>query len=315
MANHFFETHYEEYINEKENNDLHGKISKQIQSICNKPPTNIIFYGPSGVGKYSCALFTLKHYSKSNLNYEKKMVISFNKDNYCYKISDIHFEIDMETLGCNARLLWSEIFNQIEDVVSSRQNKMGIILCKNFHHIHNELLETFYSYMQRNCKTTNLYFYIISESVSFIPDNIINCCLKINVPRPSITQYNKCFKTKIKHNKNINNIKSLRLANTDDDPYVLLCDHIYNYIVIPDTMKYTKFRDVLYDILIYNYNIGTLIYYLCSKLSKENKITNTQQTKIFHTVLLFLKNYNNNYRPIYHLELLMFNIISIVNGF
>ena len=169
--------------------------------------------------------------------------------------------------------------------------------------------------MQRNSKTTNIYFILISESVCFIPDNIVNCCLKINVPRPSIAQYNKCFKTKIKSTKNINNSKSLRLSITDEDPYISLCNHIYNYIVIPDSMKYTKFRDVLYDILIYNYNIGTLIYYLYSKLSKEKQLSNTQQTKMFDTVLLFLKNYNNNYRPIYHLELLMFNIISIVNGF
>jgi hypothetical protein len=92
------------------------------------------------------------------------MNIVYNKDNYCYKISDVHFEIDMETLGCNARLLWTEIFSHIEDVVSSRQNKFGIILCKNFHTIHSELLENFYSYMQRNGKMQNLYFYIISES-------------------------------------------------------------------------------------------------------------------------------------------------------
>ena len=32
---------------------------------------------------------------------------------YTIKISDIHFEIDMELLGCNAKILWNDIFKSI----------------------------------------------------------------------------------------------------------------------------------------------------------------------------------------------------------
>lgn len=314
MANHFFESHYDEYINEKLRSDLHPKLTKEMISIGKKPINNMIFYGPSGVGKYSCSLFMIKQYSQSNLNYEKKMVITYNKENYCYKISDIHFEIDMETLGCNARLLWCEIISQIEDVVSSRQNKLGIILCKNFHSIHSELLETFYSYMQRNNKTRNIFFYIISESISFIPDNVINCCLKLSVSRPSISQYNRCLNSKIKNGCIINNIKMIKMNRVESDNYALICNNIYNYIANPSTMKYTKFRDILYDILIYHYDIGTLIYYLCNMINSKHQLSIEKQTSIYDNIYSFLKNYNNNYRPIYHLELLMFNIISELHG-
>ena len=34
---------------------------------------NLIFYGPSGVGKYSQMLYAIKKYSHSELKYEKKM--------------------------------------------------------------------------------------------------------------------------------------------------------------------------------------------------------------------------------------------------
>ena len=68
--------------------------------------------------------------------------------NYIFKISDIHFEIDMDLLGCNARILWNEIYKSIVDIVKTRPSHKGIILCKNFNKIHNELLDTFYSYMQ-----------------------------------------------------------------------------------------------------------------------------------------------------------------------
>ena len=65
-----------------------------------------------------------------------------------FKISDIHFEVDMQILGCNAKILWNQLYYLIIDIVSSRANKKGIIVCKNFQDIHTELLDIFYSYMQ-----------------------------------------------------------------------------------------------------------------------------------------------------------------------
>ena len=61
--------------------------------------TNLIFTGPSGVGKYSQSLKIIEKYSPSKLKYEKKIQIPLSKDEvYMMKISDIHFEVDMETL-------------------------------------------------------------------------------------------------------------------------------------------------------------------------------------------------------------------------
>jgi hypothetical protein len=316
MTNHFHETHYIDYINTKLKNDLHPKITKSIADMPSELCNHIIFYGPSGIGKYSTSLMYIRNYSDTNLTYEKKMAINYNKETYCYKISDVHFEIDMETLGCNARLLWIEIISHIEDVVSSRQNKRGIILCRNFHAIHSELLETFYSYMQRNNKSQNIFFYIISESISFIPENINNCCLHINMSRPSTAQYNKCLNTKIKSNSNIENIKGIYNSGVINDKCELLSNSIYSKIINPKELKYTNFRDLLYDILIYDYNIGRLIFSILKTLFNQNSITidSTKKNAIYGVVHTFLKNYNNNYRPIYHLELLMFNIIGIVHG-
>ena len=316
MALDFHETHYIDYINSKLKNDLHPKITSSVSNLKKDACNNVIFYGPPGIGKYSQALVYIQNYSNSQLNYEKKMSITYNKDSYCYKISDVHFEIDMETLGCNARLLWIEIFAHIEDVVSSRQNKYGIILCRNFHAIHSELLETFYSYMQRNNKVQNIFFYIISESISFIPENIMNCCLRVNMARPSITQYNKCLHTKLKLGTIVENIKEIRCDSQCNNKYFLLRDAIYNILMKHDELKYAKFRDLLYDILIYDYNIGRLIYMIIYKLYDQDSIEINVSKKniIYDKVYLFLKNYNNNYRPIYHIELLMFNIINIVHG-
>jgi len=49
------------------------------------------------------------------------------------------------------------------------QIKTGIIVCKNFHKIHSELLDVIYSYFQKNFNNIFLHFILITEHVSFLP--------------------------------------------------------------------------------------------------------------------------------------------------
>ena len=136
---------YEDYCREKDSFDIH----KNISLLCNKLPDNgkdiphLIFYGPPGSGKYSQALYCIRNYSPSTLKYERKMVIMFDKNEYINVISDIHYEIDMELLGCNSKGLFQELIKNISDIIMTKQDKFGIILCENFHTIHPELLDIF----------------------------------------------------------------------------------------------------------------------------------------------------------------------------
>jgi Cdc6-like AAA superfamily ATPase len=192
----YYETHFEEYINSMEKKNLHPKLDKIFKKIPKKfsDLRNIIFYGPQGIGKYTQMLKFLKPYSNSDLKYEKKINITFNKLNFFFKLSDIHYEIDMSLLGCNSKLLWHEIYQQIVDIIFAKVDKSGIIVCKNFQEINSELLDNFYSYMQQNtCNSIDLKFFIITEEISFIPDNILQTCEVISIPRPSKNCYNKCL--------------------------------------------------------------------------------------------------------------------------
>ena len=169
-------------------------------------------------------LVAIKKYSPTELKYEKKLSITYNKNNYVFKISDIHYEIDMSLLGCHSKLLWNEFYNQIVDIILAKSEKTGIIVCKYFHEIHSELLESLYSYMQ----TLNTYnsaidlkFIIITEQISCIPDNILNCCKVITIARPSRILYNKFINNKNNKLKKdsialneITNIKNIQASIT-----------------------------------------------------------------------------------------------------
>ena len=318
----FHETHFEDYIISKHRENLHPKLDK----IFNKFPSkitnlkNIIFYGPSGVGKYTQMLASIKKYSPSELKYEKKISVNYLKQQYFFKISDIHCEVDMSLLGCNSKLLWNEIYTQIIDIISAKTEKSGIIVCKNFQEIHSELLENFYSYMQQNNNiSVNLKYILVTEEISFIPDNILNCCEIVHVSRPSKAAYNKCLKCKIPNDmviKNINNIKNLHSSINDlMVPYKIICDKILNEMINVNDLSFLKFRDLLYDKFIYNLDITDCIWYIISSLVKQKKVKQEDMSAILKKTYSFLQYYNNNYRPIYHLENYLFYLTSLIHEF
>jgi len=316
----FYESHFEEYIIESKRVNLHPKLEKLYSKFPKEINSlrNLIFYGPSGVGKYSQMLKAIKKYSPSKLKYEKKISVTYNKQPYYFKISDIHYEIDMSLLGCNSKLLWHEIYSQIIDIISAKNDKSGIIVCKYFNDIHTELLENFYSYMQKNnASCVDLKYILITDELSFIPDNILNCCQVINIERPTRTNYMKCVKkmpSKIKL-ENITNIKNLHFYNDELMlQYKIICNKIIDKLINIEDIHFLKFRDLLYDMFIYNVDISDCIWYIISSLVNEKKISKEHLSPILIKTYCFFQYYNNNYRPIYHMENYLLNLAKIIHG-
>ena len=281
---------------------------------------NVIFYGPAGTGKYSQLLKSIKKFSPSELKYERKISITYNKQQYFFKVSDIHYEIDMSLLGCNSKLLWHDIYQQIVDIISAKVDKTGIIVCKCFHEIHTELLDNFYSYMQHNTSSgVDIKFILLTEELSFIPDNILNCCEVINIPRPSKTAYQKCIKRKLPAKmkpENITNIKLLHFYNEDLMlQYKIICNKIIHNLIHINELKFLKFRDILYDIFIYNLDISDCIWYILSYLVEEKHIKKECISNILLRTYSFFQYYNNNYRPIYHVENYFLYLAKQIHGF
>jgi hypothetical protein len=317
----YYETHFEDYIAENNRINLHPKLEKIYEKFPTKLQEfkNVLFYGPNGTGKYTQMLNSIKRYSPTELKYERKISVTYNKQQYFLKVSDIHYEIDMSLLGCNSKLLWHEIYQQIIDIISAKTNKSGIIVCKYFHEIHSELLENFYSYMQQNNSLgIDLKYILITEELSFIPDNILNCCEVININRPTKISYAKCCKTKLPtkiKTENITNIKVLHFYNEDLMlQYRIICNKLIHNLVNLNDLNFLKFRDVLYDIFIYNLDISKCIWYILSTLVEQKRIDKEHLSKILIKMYCFLQYYNNNYRPIYHVENFFLYLAKIMHS-
>ena len=314
----FYHTTFSEYLNQQARLNLHP----ELEYPPNGHTQNVIFYGPSGVGKYSQSLKYIAPHSPSGLQHYKKLKFVKDKFSFMYRISDIHYEIDMAALGCNAKTIWHEIFQQCVDIITVQPHKTGIFLCKNFHAIHIDLLDIFYSYMQTSIGSSlNIKFILLAEHISFIPTLILDSVKIVPVKRPRRDLYQKIPRTlgnlpqQLCH---INNIKELYFVKNWDS-YIskrlvqAVSTPILAAITSPLTggggvkpFSYIQFRDLLYDILVYNLEVSDCLWYMLSILKQRR--SKEQISNILDKTFMFFKYYNNNYRPIFHLEYMFLSL-------
>lgn len=250
-------------------------------------PSNIIIHGGLDIQKYNQSLRFLHECSPSKLKYEKKMSIANDKVKCILRISDIHIEVDFATLGCNSKQTWNEIHTNIINICLTNNYKLFFVLCKNFQDIHIELYDIFYSYMQSIMHENIKIFYIINTSnISFINNNIYNRSYRICLGSPQ---------------KNLNQ----RQNNIYNDIYKINNRQLLNSlldVVTSNNIDIYQFRNILYSILIYNIDINEAIWYIITGfLEKTNK--KDINFNLIESLFNFYSKYNNNYRPIYHLEL------------
>lgn len=332
-------------------------FNKELLAIINDENTNgtkydkfsnYIFYGPPCSYKYKSALKLIQYFSPSNLKYEKKLYISVPKTEFYIKISDIHYEIDIENFIYNSKSLWNDIYNIIYNSVASSDVKKGYIVLRNFDKINCDLLDLLYNYMQRELFSSILIrFIIITECISFIPDKIINVS--------KILYFSKLTKKNIyalsnKANKLFFKSQSLEYKTVEDSIagknnditlesesilYKVNNPNIYSILDISNNINYIEhhksicetyittltsnnynirnIRTLLYDILIYNLSCQECFFYIIQNLILRKIINvNTICDLIIHS-LIFFKNYNNNYRPIFHLESFTLYLIELAN--
>jgi hypothetical protein len=329
---------YNEIINENPNYSFNKELLHIISNISDTHTNcdyfiNYIFYGPPCSYKYKNALKLLQHFSPTHLKYEKKLHINLTKTEFYIKISDIHYEIDVENFIYNSKSLWNEIYNIIYNSIASSSIKRGYIVFRNFDKINYDLLDLLYNYMQKELfSTLNIKYIIITECVSFIPMKILNICKILN-----FAKLNKKNIHALCNKSNKQYFKNLNLSSKDADSIYNKVNNpnIFTYLDISNNMKYiiqhsaicdtyinlicnnnyniTNIRTLLYDILINHLNSHECFFYIIQSLIINKLINCNKIGDLIFNSIFFLKNYNNNYRPIFHLESFTLYLIELIN--
>lgn len=309
----YFETHFEDYIAAVKCSNFHPEFEETVYPMFPdnvKDLGNVILHGGVGVGKYSQALYIIHRYSPSRLKYDKKMKLQSERYIYHYRISDIHYEVDFALLGCNSKTVWHELFMQIVDVVTVKAEKVGIILCKNFHTVQNELLDVFYSYLQEYShpySNLQIRFMFICENVSFLPNNLVQACRVVGISPPKCLVDGKALTVTTSDDIEVylkSNIrKGLRGRGDLQNSKTLsiICNNIIRCLAAGhERINFGEFRENLYDILVYNLDINNCLWYMLK--AYREKFSDERYGELIAEIFVFLQQYNNNYRPIYHLE-------------
>lgn len=324
----FFETRFDEYVLACDIYNFHPKLKIMVNKLPEQFENlkNIIIYGPPGVGKYTQSLNIVSRYSPSVLKYEKKTLIPYSngKNNYICKLSDIHYEVDMSLLGCNAKTLWHDIYKHIIDIIGGTSHKSGIILCKNMHTVDHDLLDALYSYMQNSCRISaiNVRYIFITESVSFIPNNIVQCCELISVPKPRVSSIKKHVR---KYNPTVSdemilrniNIKSLYSSTSHGqlEVFEIIVQNIVTFVIGGiENIVFSDLRECIYDLFVYDTNLHLSMWSVLSRLINGGYIDEQNIDVCIEQTFELFKLYNNNYRPIYHVEKYVYNLINLIHN-
>lgn len=313
------ETTFDEYIKELDRFNLHtnyyAKFSRNINKI-----KHVIFSGQPGCGRYSQVLKFLRRYSPSNLKYEKKCIVTYSKTKeFKIKMSDIHYEVDFQLLGCNSVTLWNAVYEQIRDIIQTKKRKVGFIVCKNFHMINEELEKVFYNYMSTLDTRNTIKFVLITSNISSIANNILNTCDVIHIKRPTRVRYNKMLGFTLDSKvplHSIKNIKNMKLQNFNTiHVNRSICSKIVESIVCVDTLDLYELRENIYGILVFNLDVYECLLTIYEEIQELYSLNSHDilniNIKLYETLLY----YNNNYRPIYHLEKFLLYLCSVINGF
>jgi len=264
---------YSEYCN-----NYKYKFSENI--LTDNSSNNFIFYSNNPLNNYCFALSNLKLISKSELKYSRRIAINYNSEDILFNISDVHFEVDFELLGVNQYNIFLTLFHHIKENMVSDKN-IFYIVCLNFQEIKLELMNIFYSFMN----DSKIKFIILTKNVSFICEKIFQSSL-------------------------IKKVKGDIINKSSGQE-----EHINNIVKIITNNKISLFslREDLYTFLTLNYNIHSCFSFIIFKLIEINYINEININSVLKKYNDFTEKYNNNYRPIYHLESFILFLINLKN--
>lgn len=211
------------------------------------------------------------------LKKDKRIFVQNNKTKMFLRKSTKHIEVDMSLLGCNAKSLWNDVFTSILQVYDINKMPMFIV-CVNFESIHPELLDIFYSYMQK-AAFKGVYYILLTTQLSFIPISILNIC--------HITSFRE---------------KAASITYNIDN-------RLFGFVTGETKLTIFEVRDLLYTNMIYNNDLDELIIVIYNYVL--NKFPN-KSIELSTLLTDFYKQYYNNYRSIYHLELILLQLSRFV---
>lgn len=237
---------------------------------------NYIMYCLDHILNYKHVINLLKKVSPSELKYSRKFLLN---DKY-FNMSDVHFEIDFELLGVNEYSIFFDFFNHIQENVSYNKSIIYIV-CLHFNVVKKELQEVFYNFFDKH----KIFFILCTNKYSFLCDHIKDNSILCKIQSQTHSTYN--------------------------EKYTSCCNNIVLYILKKHKLNLFKLRELIYELLIKNYNIHDSLQFIVFELINMGYIDDSNVNSVLKEYTHIIEKYNNNYRAIYHIERFILYLINL----
>lgn len=297
---------------------------------CNK-----IFYATDEAISYKkIRQFIQMSNNTATISHEHVIPIETSKFVYNMRISDAHYDVDIMVLGCNHKQLWDEIFVKIYDIVRAKPvgSRRGLVVVRGFQHVHQDLHDVFYGYIQRMRHDTSvdISFIIQTTCISFIHTNILDSCEHLNVKRildddrmspiSKIAIYTP--PSPLRKSLSSSKMKELVESETPSNIYGIIhvktCDELVNvvltdYSVQTDLSMIFEVRSKLYDMMVLCLDPHMCMWKVMRAVIEAVDSTDQDVFTMIDAYTRCFSGFNTNYRPIYHLERFIICMIRIVH--
>ena len=298
---------------------------------------NKIFYATDESTSYNMIRQCIMTRNGDTLGHEHVIPIETSKMSYNMRISDTHYEVDIMLLGCNHKQLWDEIFVKIHDIIRSKPvgSRCGTVVARGFQHIHPDLHDVFYGYIQRmrHDHCVDISFYLQTTCISFIHRNILDSCEHVNVKKrwamrdesnSPISKKSMCTPPSPLR-KSLSSTKMKELVDSDNASYdiynimhVKTCNELVDviltdYTVSKDIPMVFAVRDKLYDMMFMCLDPHMCMWCVVCSIIEALDSTDCEVFEMVDAYTRCFSGFNTNYRPIYHLERFIICMIRIVH--
>ena len=123
--------------------------------------------------------------------------------------------------------------------------------------------------------------------------------------------FNKIDMSDITNTKELKSFYNLNINNIPADIFNVVCDNIIEEL---KNINFLKLRESIYEIFIYNLDTAECIWYIIYYFIDSNYIKDENISDILNKCNEILLYYNNNYRPIYHIENILLYIADKITN-
>ena len=276
---------YDVYITKSKEN-----INEQIIDDMNNG-NNIILYGNNDYSNYCNAINYFRILSKKDLKYVRKIEVEYNSNIYFFNKTDVFVEVDFDLLGVNEYHIFMELYNTVRE---SYLQENIYILCNNFYKIRKELHNALYTILNGDSRIS---FIFLTSQIEFISSAISNQC-KI---------YKNIYNNELEKEDNYNLYKSYNSFHYSHKEKLL------SIIIGSVKVSLKDLRDIIYEILIYNFDVYLYLTDIIESLLNLKYINDNNVMNVLKKYTHFIEKYNNNYRAVFHLEYFIIYLMNL-NG-